>query len=141
MGVQRSYLGNGNFSEYLYETIVGTEQRINDLNCKVIKLIADKQGTHSNMPQYSATSDVYLILGADGKVKQMGVYKDYKLDKDFDWTYPHTNPGNKQKFPKGVVHVHPDVNHQTDARYMDDAEMMKYGNIIHYYNADAKLRP
>lgn len=141
MGSQRTYSGGGTFIEFLYEPIDGMDYTYNGIRCRVLKLQADETGTHSSIPQFAKTSDVYLVLGADNKPKQMAVYKNHRLLKDFDWTHQHKNASNGQRFEKGVVHVHLDVSHSTDARYMNNDEIAKYGAIIQHYNPNAKLRP
>lgn len=141
MGSQRTYYGDGIFSEFLYEPIEGMDYEHNGIKCRVLKLQTDNAGTHSSIPQFAKTSNVYLVLGTDNKPKQMAVYENHRLVKDFDWTHAHTNAGDGQHFQKGVVHVHLDVSHSTNARYMNNDEIAKYGAIIQHYSPNAKLRP
>lgn len=150
MGSGKNHLGNGTFSTYLYSVVPGTVTELFGMKFEVIKLETDKDGTHTSLPMYSATSDGYLCLGTDGQPKQLRLFKDHHATVDFDWGHPHyNNPkfgGNGEKFPKGVVHVQPFSSSSDDrfgmnARYMNNEEMATIGQVIHYYNPNAKFRP
>lgn len=147
MGCERKYLKIGGFSEFLYET-VGQARTINGVRVKVIKLKTDKSGTHSSLPQFSCTSDMYLRLGPDGLPCQAKVYIGRRMFLDFDWAHCHKNSDGR-RFERGTVHVQKYfVNSDgrierlsDDARYMDDAEIGKYGEILQSFNPNVKLRP
>ena len=146
MGNARNHLGNGKFSTYLYEAIPGTTEEIGGLKCEIIKLGADDDGRHSNIPMRSGTSDVYLCLGTDGKPKQLRLFKDHVAAVDYDWSHPHYNDpkkgGDGQRFPKGTVHVQPfsnDTRLSNIARLMTDSEIETTGKIIHHYNPNVKF--
>lgn len=91
---------------------------------------------------------MYFRVGKDGNVIQGKVYVDRKHCIDFDWSHKHVN-SNGQSFQKGVVHVQTyevdskGVTHRLSdgARYMSNAEIKKYGAIIHAFNPSVKFRP
>lgn len=148
MGNQKYNLGGGQFSERKYETLPGTTIEMFGLKCKVIKKVDDITGRNSNIPQYSGTSDVYLILGRDGKPKQLRLFEDHRMSVDFDWGHDHTNRNDGKHFHKGTVHVQSYRNSSTgaadrnsaNARYMNNQEMKTIGKIIHHFNPDVKFR-
>ncbi len=149
MGSQKNHNGEGVFSAYLYETVPGTEITMYGLKLKVIKLVVDKDGKNSNLPQCSASSDGYLCLGKDGLPKQLRIYKDHNWSVDYDWGHPHTNytkyGGDGRHFDKGTVHVQEygggSDRNSYGARYMNNDEMETIGKIIHHFNPSVKLRP
>ena len=147
MGNSRFYLSNGGFSEYLYET-VGQPKVINGLRAKIVKLKTDIKGTHSSLPQYSNTSDIYFRLGQDGRPCQAKLYLSRRMCLDFDWDHEHKNSDGKV-FKKGTVHVQVySVNKDgtlsrmsDNARYMTDREIELYGEVIKAFYSDIKFRP
>lgn len=149
MGNQREYLESGGFSEYLYEEHPEYQTFVyNGLTAKVLKLKTDEDGTHSGLPTYSNTSDIYLRLDRFGQVVQAKVYIDRQHTIDFDWGHPHHNKGedsDKQFFPKGVVHVQSysriDSRDSNSARFMTQSEIEKYGDILRHFNPNVKFRP
>lgn len=153
MGNQREYIATGGFSVYLYEDHPDYEAKtVNGVHGKVIKLKTDKTGTHAGLPTYANTSDMYFRLGQEGGIIQGKVYINRKMCIDFDWGHDHTNKGpgaDGRTFPKGVVHVQTYsvdekgvvTRHSNNARYMNNAEMKKYGPIIKAFNPNAKFRP
>jgi len=58
MGGQKSYIGGGGFSEYLYRQ-VGETISAGDTEGKVIEKYGSKEG-HEGLPMYSNTSEVYM---------------------------------------------------------------------------------
>ena len=139
MGNGKQYLESGGFSEYLYRS-VSEPVTINGLKCHVIQHYLDKDGYFGGLPHFSNTSDVYVGLGNDG-ARQIRVFVDRKPIADFDWGHVHHNADGK-KFDKGVVHVQRYHGAKgSDARYMSNAEIKKYGDIIKFFCPDAKLRP
>lgn len=147
MGNSRFYLSNGGFSEYLYET-VGQPKVINGLRAKIVKLKTDIKGTHSSLPQYSNTTDIYFRLGQDGQPCQAKLYLSRRMCLDFDWDHEHKNSDGKV-FKKGTVHVQVySVNkdgtlsrRSDNARYMTDREIELYGDVLKAFNPNIKLRP
>lgn len=148
MGNQRHHLGGGQFDKKLYEAIPGSTIEMHGLKCEIIKKVDDKDGRNSNIPQYSATSDAYLVLGKDGKVKQLRLFKDHRMSVDYDWGHDHTNIGDGKHFSKGTVHVqtyHTNADETisrltNNARFMNNQEMKIIGEIIHHYNPNVKFR-
>lgn len=72
-----------------------------------------------------------------------------KMFLDFDWSHQHINiGGNGRVFKKGVVHVQMWQENKdgtftrvsNQARYMNNAEIKKYGRIIKAFCPNAKLR-
>lgn len=147
MGGGRHYLKEGGFSEYLYET-VGEVKVINGIRAKVVKLKTDECGTHSSLPQFANSSDMYFRLGADGLPCQAKVYVNRRMCIDFDWGHVHTNPDGS-RFEKGTVHVQTYslnadgslTRHSDKARLMSDSEIRTYGPVIAAFNPNVKLRP
>lgn len=143
MGNLQNYLKSGGFREYLYSHI-GNRVIINGLRCRIIVDKSDKNGHHAGLPNFSNTSDVYVLLGPGDRPRQIRVYKDRNSYVDFDWGHPHTNKKTDgQHFEKGVVHVqrYEGAPHVSHARYMNDSEIAKYGPIILHYAPWAVLRP
>ena len=147
MGTQRDYIETGGFYVNLYEDHPDWQTRvINGVRAKVIKLVTDKKGTHSGLPSYADTSDLYLRVGADGNVIQAKLYKDRKHCLDFDWGHVHKNAGEKTVFPKGVVHVQSysvtniGIRYSNNARLMTESEIQKYGAILKAFNPNVKFK-
>lgn len=147
MGSARNYLSGGGFSEYLYET-VGEARFINGVRAKVVKLKTDKDGTHTSLPFFANTSDMYLHLGNENQPCQARLYINRQSCLDFDWGHVHRN-SDGTIFPKGVIHVQsysvkPDgsiVRNSCKARYMSEREIEQYGAIIKAFNPNVKFRP
>ena len=77
---------------------------VNGVKGHIIKKAGDSD-THTNLPCYSNTSDVYFRKNAYG-VCQARVYIGQKQFLDFDWSHKHTNQGSDgRSFDKGHVHV------------------------------------
>lgn len=118
---------------------------VNGVKGHLIKKAGDSD-THTNLPCYSNTSDVYLRKNADG-VCQARVYVGHQMFLDFDWSHMHKNPDGKS-FGKGVVHVQmwkknrdgTFVRLSNDARYMNNKEMLKYGPLLKNYCPGVKFR-
>ena len=145
MGSEKNVNKHGKVVNILYET-VGETKIINGLKAKVIKLKTDKKGTHSSLPLFSVTSDVYLRLGFDGMPCQAKVYKNERAVLDFDWSHEHRNPDGTVS-PKGVVHVQTYTNvsgsverHSNQARFMTESEIAKYGPMLLAFNPNVKFR-
>lgn len=148
MGNQREYIPSGGFSAYLYENHPEWKPiTINGIRAKVVKLVTDKTGTHSGLPSYANTANMYLRIGKDGNVIQAKLYKDRKHCLDFDWGHQHKNKGDKTIFPKGVVHVQAysvdnvGIRYSNNARLMTGSEIKKYGAIPKAFNPNVKFRP
>lgn len=140
MGNGREYNPNGGFSQYLYET-VGNEVKIHGQRCKIVRLKSDKDGYHGGLPAFSNTSDIYVGLGPGNQPRQMRLYIGRKQTIDFDWGHAHRNSDGRT-FDKGVVHVqrYPGAK-GNEARYLNNNELKKYGDIIKYFCPNVKLRP
>ncbi len=104
--------------------------------------------THTNLPYYSNTSDVYFRRNAEG-VCQARVYIGQKKFLDLDWSHTHVNKSTDGRvFKKGVVHVQVwkensdgTFSRKSDsARNMSNAEMKKYGALLKAFCPDLKLR-
>jgi hypothetical protein len=118
---------------------------VNGVKGHLIKKKGDKD-THTNLPLYSNTSDVYLRQNSNG-VCQARVYSGQKTFLDFDWSHNHTNPDGT-KFPRGVVHVqvwqlNADGRPERvgdSARFMNNTEMKMYGPLLKKYYPNVKFR-
>ena len=89
----RDYAGRR--SEY---TSIMPAVTVNGVKGHVIKKVGDSD-THTNLPFYANTSDVYFRQGSKG-ICQARVYIGQKLYLDFDWSHHHTNKGNGHSFKK-----------------------------------------
>lgn len=89
----------GRRSEYVS---VEPARTVNGVKGHLIKKVGDKD-THTNLPYYSNTSDVYFRKNANG-VCQARVYVGQKMFLDFDWSHKHINSDGKT-FDRGIVHV------------------------------------
>lgn len=151
MGNQREYISSGGFSQYLYEDHKNfSPLTINGIRGKVIHYISDGDIDHTGLPNYANTSDMYLRVNKNGSVIQGKVYINRKQCIDFDWGHTHINTlGDGKSFQKGIVHVQTykvDENGNTvrdsdNARYMNDEEIAKYGDLIRAFNPNVKFRP
>lgn len=118
---------------------------VNGVQGHLIKKVGDKD-THTSLPYYSNTSDMYVRKNATG-VCQGRVYVGQKMFLDFDWSHPHKNFEGKT-FDKGVVHVQMWKQNSdgsftrlsNNARYMSNKEMKKYGPLIKSYCPEVKFR-
>lgn len=111
----------------------------------LIKKAGDSD-THTNLPYYSNSSDMYFRKNKNG-VCQARVYIGQKTFLDFDWSHNHTNKGDGRKFERGTVHVQVwkqnkdgTYSRVADARSMSNTEMKKYGPILKDYCHSVKLR-
>jgi len=147
MGNAKDFLAKdaqGRTSEY---ESVSAQKTVNGVTGRVIKKKGDSE-THTNLPYYSNTSDVYFRKNADG-VCQARVYVGHKTFIDFDWSHNHENKStDKRKFEKGTVHVQVWVENDDGtftrksdcARSMSNSEMKKYGPILKEFCPGVKLR-
>ena len=119
---------------------------INGINGHLIKRKGDSD-THTNLPFYANTSDVYFRQNVYG-VCQARTYIGHNLHLDFDWSHAHTNRGDGRHFPAGVVHVQVWEKQKdgtfkrlsNEARSMSNYEMKKYGPILKYFCPSVKFR-
>ena len=155
MGDQRDYTrGRNDFYSYTYNSL-SPRVSINGVTGRMLEKKEAFKSKHSDLPAYAKTSDIYLAPGNDGKATQAKLYsKDKKMVLDFDWNHAHTNPDGTH-FPKGMVHIQEyritRVKNKNGkwvdkftrlskkARRMSDAEIIKYGPILHYFNPEIKF--
>lgn len=161
MGEQRAFSrGKNDFYEYLYTSLSARITR-NGVTGRMIVDKRDLKGEHSHLPAYSKTCDLYFYPGANGLAKQAKLYRKGRMVLDFDWDHPHHNirkNGEGESFPIGVIHVQEYVvtkirnpktgkfidkfiRRSNNARLMTEAEIEKYGELIHYFNPYVKFRP
>ena len=132
----------GRCSEYVS---IENAKIINGVKGHLIKKAGDSD-THTNLPYYSNSSDVYFRKNTNG-VCQARVYVGQKMFLDFDWSHQHKNSDGKS-FDKGVVHVQMWKRNSdgtftrlsNDARYMNNKEMTRYGALIKAYCPEVKFR-
>ncbi len=148
MGTQKEFIATGGFSTHMYRDYPGFNVvEFNDVRAKAIYHIDDSDKKHFGLPMYAETSDMYVRV-INGEARQARLYADRKMVLDFDWDHSHTNGKKGEFFPKGTVHVqeyYVDKNgktkrHSDKARLMTDAEIKKYGPIIHAFNPKVKFR-
>lgn len=110
------------------------------ITAKVLSKIDGLKG-HDGLPMTSNTSTYYMKRDDKGRIEQIRIYSKRMGIIDLDWGHQH-----KDK-PVGVVHVH----HykydsrgipmrDTSPRYMNNAELRKFGKFIKYVAPHAKLR-
>ncbi len=90
----------------------------------------DATETHSNLPQYAVTSDMYFRKNNAG-VCQGRVYLDHKVTLDFDWSHVQI----WQQKPDGTF-----TRISNGARLMNNAEMKQYGPLIKTFCPGVKFR-
>jgi len=129
-----------------YETI-GQAKIVGGIKGKILKRLGGSE-THSNLPYYAVTSDMYFRKNHEG-VCQGRVYLDHKLCIDFDWSHLHINKGTDGRiFKAGVVHVQVWKQNSDGAftrvsdraRNMSNSEMKKYGPLIKAFCPNVKFR-
>lgn len=132
----------GRRSEYISLT---PAKIVNGVKGHLIKKVGDSD-THTNLPFYSNTSDIYFRQNENG-VCQARIYIGQKTFLDFDWSHTHTNKGNGRKFERGIVHVQIWKQNKdgtfirfNDARSMSNAEMKKYGPLMRAFSKHVKFR-
>lgn len=133
----------GRRSEYV---AIAPSKTVNGVKGSIIKKVGDSD-THTNLPYYSNTSDVYFRKNANG-VCQARVYVGQKKFLDFDWSHNHCNATDGRVFSKGRVHVQVWQENKDgtfsrvsdSARSMSNAEMKKYGPLLKAFCPDIKLR-
>ncbi len=147
MGNQQEYIESGGFSQYLYYNHPDYDTvEINGVRGKVIGHINDPNHEHYSLPSYSNTSDMYF-KEKEGEIIQGRLYISRKMVLDFDWGHTHINVTDGRKFEKGTVHVQEygvdshgkPVRYSDKARPMTDAEIKKYGALIHAFNPNVKF--
>ncbi len=147
MGNQQEYIESGGFSQYLYKDHHGFPTiEINGARGKVVLYQNDPNGKHYSLPTYANTSDMYFKVGKNGEVIQGRLYISRKSTLDFDWGHTHKNTSDGRIFEKGTVHVqeysvdsHGRPSRNSKARPMTDAEIKKYGALIHAFNPNVKF--
>ena len=87
----------GRRSEYVS---LAPARTVNGVKGHLIKKVGDSD-THTNLPYYSNTSDVYFRQNKNG-VCQARVYVGQKKYLDFDWSHIHTNIDGR-RFKKGTI--------------------------------------
>lgn len=125
---------------------IGDYKYANGLKGLIVKRKGDPDD-HSNLPQFSNTSDMYFRQNKNG-VCQGRVYVDHATFLDFDWSHNHTNKGDGRHFERGKVHVQVWTRNSdgsftrlsNDARMMSNMEMKKYGPLIRKFCQDVKFR-
>lgn len=139
-------LGNPSSAESQFVSL--SEVRVvNGVRGRIVKRRGDPD-THTSLPQYARTSDMYFRLNEKG-VCQGRVYLKHKVVLDFDWSHNHRNKGKDHRcFKAGTIHVQMWEHHadgsmtrlSNDARSMSNQEMKKYGPIIKSFCPWVKLR-
>ncbi len=137
----RDYAGRRSEYESLSPAVT-----INGIRGHLIKRKGDSD-THTNLPFYANTSDVYFRQNVYG-VCQARTYIGNKLHLDFDWSHEHINKDDGRVFHKGTIHVQiwQEQNNGTfkrlsnEARSMSNYEMKKYGPILKYFCPSVKFR-
>lgn len=129
-----------------YES-VGPAKIVGGVKGKVLKRVGGTE-THSNLPYYAATSNMYFRKNHSG-VCQGRVYLDHKMCLDFDWSHVHINKTTDgRRFEIGVIHVQVWKQNSDGsftrvsegARYMSNAEMKKYGALIKAFCPTVRFR-
>lgn len=119
---------------------------VNGVKGTLIKKKGDSD-THTNLPYFSNTSEVYFRKNANG-VCQARVYIGQKKYLDLDWSHDHRNSTDGRIFHRGTVHVQVWKENKDGtfsrvsdaARSMSNAEMKRYGPLLKAFCPDIKLR-
>ena len=119
---------------------------VNGVKGTLIKKRGDSD-THTNLPYFSNTSEVYFRKNANG-VCQARVYIGQKKYLDLDWSHDHRNSTDGRIFHKGTVHVQVWKENKDGtfsrvsdaARSMSNAAMKRYGPLLKAFCPDIKLR-
>lgn len=134
----------GRTSEYVS---LGRKETVNGVTGHLIKQ-KGANDTHTNLPRYANTSDMYFRQNAKG-ICQARVYIGQKMFLDLDWSHEHVNKhGDGRVFKEGHVHVQVWKENKdgsftrlsNSARSMSPAEMKKYGPVMKKFCPDIKLR-
>ena len=133
----------GRCSEYV---ALAPSKIVNGVKGTLIKKRGDSD-THTNLPYFSNTSEVYFRKNANG-VCQARVYIGQKKYLDLDWSHDHRNSTDGRIFHKGTVHVQVWKENKDGtfsrvsdaARSMSNAEMKRYGLLLKAFCPDIKLR-
>ena len=133
----------GRRSEYV---ALAPSKIVNGVKGSLIKKRGDTD-THTNLPYFSNTSEVYFRKNANG-VCQARVYIGQKKYLDFDWSHKHRNSTDGRIFSKGTVHVQVWKENKNGtfsrvsdaARSMNNAEMKRYGPLLKVFCPEIKLR-
>ncbi len=146
MGVDANFFSldaKGRRAKYV---AIAPSKIVNGVKVSVIK----KRGgpdTHTNLPFFSNTSEVYFRKNANG-ICQARVYVGQKMCLDLDWSHSHRNTTDGRIFPKGTVHVQVWRENKDgtfsrvsdSARKMSNAEMKRYGSLLKAACSNIKLR-
>ena len=133
----------GRRSEYVS---LSEQIEVDGVKGRIIKKKGDSD-THTNLPYYANSSDVYFRKNVHG-VCQARVYIGQKKFLDFDWSHEHENKSTDgRKFPVGTVHVQVwkenkdgTFSRMSDsARMMNNHEMKKYGGILRAFCPSVKF--
>ena len=132
----------GRRSEYVS---LAPQVTVNGVTGHLIKKKGDTD-THTNLPYYSNSSDVYFRQNKHGVV-QGRVYIGNKMFLDFDWSHNHVNSDGR-RFQRGVVHVQvwrengpaDFVRLSDNARMMNNSEMKRYGPLLKRFCPSVKFR-
>ena len=133
----------GRRSEYV---ALAPSKIVNGVKGTLIKKKGDSD-THTNLPYFSNTSEVYFRKNANG-VCQARVYIGQKKYMDLDWSHDHRNSTDGRIFHKGTVHVQVWKENKDGtfsrvsdaARSMSNAAMKRYGPLLKAFCPDIKLR-
>lgn len=140
MGNGSDYIKDGGFLKYDWEkerTIEG------------IDVLRHKFEKRSDLPKFSNTAKAYFKEDGNHEVIQLRFYDDRLavIDIDIMPSQNHINKVTKEKFPAGVLHIHDwgfedgKWRRLEEARYMTDAEIAKYGDLIRKANPNVRFRP
>ena len=143
MGNCREYQKTGGFSQYLYKQVGETITASNGVQGKIVREIGNRISKPS-LPLHSGTSEVYLKRNdITGYMNQARIYVNRLARLDFDWGHSHG------KFKEGTVHVQSWrmnkngkwIRDSKSARFMNNTEMKRYGELLKLANPKVKLRP
>lgn len=146
MGNGKIYPEGGFYGTNAKYECVGGYKYANGLKGVIIKR-KDDPYEHSNLPQFTNTSDMYFRQNAKG-VCQGRVYVNHATFLDFDWSHNHTNRGDGRSFSIGTIHVQIWTRNNdgsfsrqsNDARLMNNSEMTRYEKLIRAFCPDVKFR-
>lgn len=142
MGNSRSYNPAGGFYTHEYHPVGDTIY----YDGLVGKIIVSNDIRKNGLPFYSDKSDFYVGISAKtGEVIQVRLFDHRHPSIDFDWGHIHNNKaaGDKTRFAKGTLHVHTyenDVRNEI-ARFVNNDEIKRFGELFKSLNPSVKFRP
>lgn len=120
MGSRGAFLPQGGFSKPLKYREIG--------QIEGVKVLQFTSSSSQNLPEFSNTSDAYIVCDRSGKPKQLRIFENRGKIKDVDFGHTHHYKG----LSKDAFHVHdyPNGERTNVSRPLTSAEWERWGKII-----------